>query len=103
MPYQGKHRKKTRTHATDAVGGAAESEKAPRTFIVRRGKVDKTVRELVEDMRNVMAPHTAARLRERSRNTLKDFVGAAGSLGVSHLLMFGQAASGNVSLRVGRL
>jgi ribosome biogenesis protein SSF1/2 len=104
MPYQGRARKKTRTHVVEPVGGAAGGEKAPRSFVLRRGKVDRTVKELVEDMRELMAPHTAARLRERKRNTLKDFVSAAGALNVSHLLMFAQSeGSGNVSLRVGRL
>ena len=64
MPYHGHARKKTRTHVTDAVG-AITSEKVPKSFVLRRGKVDKSVRELVEDFRALMAPHTAARLRER--------------------------------------
>lgn len=64
MPYQGSKRKKSRTHKppTDsALGG----EKTPKTFVVRRGKVDKVVREMVENFRDVMMPHTAARLKER--------------------------------------
>ena len=64
MPYQGNKRKKSRTHkaSTDSALG---SEKIPKTFVVRRGKVDKVVREMVENFRDVMMPHTAARLKER--------------------------------------
>ena len=64
MPYQGARRKKTHTHKPDIVG-ALSSERVPKSFVLRRGKVDRAVKELVEDMREVLLPHTAARLRER--------------------------------------
>jgi ribosome biogenesis protein SSF1/2 len=64
MPYVGNKRKKNRTHKTEPEGGA-QSERVPKSFVLRRGKVDRGVRELVEDMREVMLPHTASRLRER--------------------------------------
>ena len=55
--------KKTRTHKPEGEGSFAE--KVPKSFVLRRGKVDKGVRELVEDLRELMLPHTASRLRER--------------------------------------
>ncbi|KAF9505843.1 hypothetical protein BS47DRAFT_487908 [Hydnum rufescens UP504] len=45
-------------------------------------------RKLVRDMRKVMEPNTATRLRERSRNKLRDFLVLAPALGVTHLLAF---------------
>ncbi len=57
---------------------------------------------LVKDMRKVMSPNTASRLRERKDNSLKDYVNLAGSLKVSHLLLFSQTER-NVNLRVARL
>ncbi len=52
--------------------------------------MDPSIVLLVKDMRKVMAPHTAAKLRERKDNSVKDYVNLAGSLKVSHLLMFTQ-------------
>ncbi len=57
---------------------------------------------LIQDMRTVMSPHTAARLKERKSNKLKDFIVMAGPLGVSHLLIFNQSKEGNINLRMAR-
>jgi ribosome biogenesis protein SSF1/2 len=34
-----------------------------------------------------MYPYTAARLKESRKNSLKDFVSAAGTFGVSHMMI----------------
>lgn len=53
---------KRRTHV-DATG---EDEKSiPRSFIIQRGKVDASVLELVANMRRVMSPYTALKLKPR--------------------------------------
>ena len=39
-------------------------------------------------MRNIMYPHTASNLKESHRNTIKDFLRAAGEFGVSHMMIF---------------
>ncbi|KAH3676359.1 hypothetical protein WICMUC_001990 [Wickerhamomyces mucosus] len=59
--------------------------------------------QLVRDMRNVMQPHTAIKLRERKSNKLRDFVVMAGPLNVSHLLIFSQSEAGTTQLRLGRM
>ena len=109
MPYRGGRRTKTRTHKKGAAGEAEAAlalgagERVPRSFVLRRGKVDGAVRQLVADVREMMQPHTSARLRERKSNTLRDFVAVAGPLGVTHMLLFSQTDAGAVGLRVGRL
>ncbi|KAH8051969.1 hypothetical protein JL722_10414 [Aureococcus anophagefferens] len=113
MPRRGGRRKKSRTQeavddrpkvaaaapakgkgagkATPPPQAADRGEKAiPRSMIVRRGNTSKHVAELLLELRKVMAPHTALKLREKATNTLKDFVHAAQPLGVSHLLMLAQ-------------
>jgi len=96
-------RRKTRTHVRSAEADDGEaSEKVPRSFVVRRGKVPHGVRKLVLELRSAMLPHTAARLKERSTNSLKDYVSVAGKLGVSHLLMF-SATDFGVYLRLARM
>jgi len=53
------------------------------------------LKELKHDFRNLMYPHTAAKLTESRKNSIKDFVGAAGELGISHMLIFTQTDKGN--------
>ena len=56
------------------------------------------------DVRRVMMPYTATRLRERKHNSMKDFVDIAGPLGVTHFLVFSQApATGQLNFRVAKL
>eukprot|EP00181_Compsopogon_caeruleus_P002363 CAMPEP_0184682940 /NCGR_PEP_ID=MMETSP0312-20130426/9317_1 /TAXON_ID=31354 /ORGANISM="Compsopogon coeruleus, Strain SAG 36.94" /LENGTH=327 /DNA_ID=CAMNT_0027134929 /DNA_START=144 /DNA_END=1127 /DNA_ORIENTATION=- len=57
----------------------------PRSFVVRRGWVMGPVRELISEIRLMLSPHTAVRLKERRSNTIKDYLGVAGHLGVSHV------------------
>jgi ribosome biogenesis protein SSF1/2 len=46
------------------------------------------LKDLQRDMREIMYPYTASKLKESSRNTIKDFMAAAGTFGVSHMMMF---------------
>jgi len=38
-------------------------------------------------MRDIMYPYTASKLKESSKNKIKDFITAAGVFGVSHMMM----------------
>ena len=73
----------------------------PKSFIIKRGKVGVYLRELLQDMRNLMSPYTALNLKESKKNSLKDFVSAAGQLGVSHMMIMTQTENGNY-LRVAK-
>ena len=53
------------------------------------------MRELQQDMRNLMYPYTAMKLKESKKNSLKDFVSAAGQFGVSHMMIMTQTENGN--------
>ena len=83
------------------------------------GEVGPSVSQLVKDVRAMMEPDTASRLKvghnlsvqwlsfrstesfkERRSNRLKDYVTMAGPLGVTHLLLFSRSSSGNTSLRI---
>lgn len=37
-----------------------------------------------------MYPYTALKLKEKKKNTLKDFLGVAGAFGVTHMMMYSQ-------------
>ncbi|TDZ39207.1 Brix domain-containing protein [Colletotrichum spinosum] len=64
------------------------------------GEVGSSVSQLAADVRKVMEPGTATRLRERRANRLKDYVVMTGPLGVTHLLLFSRSESGNTNLRI---
>ena len=99
MPRRGRRRKKTRTHETDAATAVAQ---CPKSFVVKHGKVGGNVSQLVQDMRSVMRPYTATKLKERKRAAVKDYVAVAGLFGVTHLLLFSNPET-CVKLRVARL
>ena len=67
---------------------------ASHTMVINRGSVEKDVKDLMLDMRKVMEPYTAAELRVKRNNTLKDFVAIAGPLHVTHLLVLSQTSLG---------
>jgi ribosome biogenesis protein SSF1/2 len=64
-------RRKTRTHVKteDNVGNV------PRSFVVKHGQVGNSLTQLVRDMRKVLEPNTAAKLKVRI-SELKDLPGA---------------------------
>ncbi|KAI9145737.1 Brix domain-containing protein [Paraphysoderma sedebokerense] len=91
-------RKKKRTHVEQ---DEAVVEKPPRSFVIKSGTVGNSVARLVRDIRKVMEPNTAVRLKERKSNKLKDFLSMAGPLGVSHFLIFSQTENAT-NLRIAR-
>lgn len=40
-----------------------EGKKVPKTFVVERGKVGHVLSQLVLDLRHIMEPHTASKLK----------------------------------------
>ncbi|EFN50837.1 hypothetical protein CHLNCDRAFT_10262, partial [Chlorella variabilis] len=59
----------------------------PKSFVFRRGRHGAILRDLERDLRKLMAPNTAAALKESRRNQIKDFLNVAGPLGVTHFLI----------------
>lgn len=97
MPRANGRRKKTRTHnlGDNTKVREEEEELIPRSFIIKRGKIGIYLKELLQDMRNLMYPYTAMNLKESKKNSIKDFVGAAGQFGVSHMMIITQTENGN--------
>ncbi|XP_052205730.1 peter Pan-like protein [Diospyros lotus] len=62
-------------------------EKIPKSFVFSRGKLPGSLRQLQIDLRKLMLPFTALKLKEKKRNNLKDFLNIAGPMGVTHFLM----------------
>ncbi|KAI1436102.1 ribosome biogenesis protein-like protein Ssf2 [Xylaria sp. CBS 124048] len=102
-----KPRTKKRTHvgATNPkhrVPTTTAAAQDPKSMVIRigAGEVGSSVSQLAKDVRLVMEPGTASRLKERRANRLRDYVTMTGPLGVTHLLLFSRSTSGNTNLRV---
>jgi ribosome biogenesis protein SSF1/2 len=76
--------------------------KDPKSMVIRigAGEVGSSVSQLAADVRRVMEPGTASRLKERRANRLRDYATMCGPLGVTHLLLFSRSPSGNTNLRL---
>ncbi|KAF8894399.1 Brix domain-containing protein [Infundibulicybe gibba] len=82
-------KRKNRTHLKGASAEARNTaDGIPKSFIIKHGQVGSSITQLVRDMRKVMEPNTASRLKERNRNKLKDYLTLAPALQVTHLLAF---------------
>ena len=96
MPRRGRKRKKTRTHVVDTDerirGGLLSNDelKIPRSLVIRRGKVESELTELVTDIRKLMRPYTAVNFKEDAKNrkvTLSHYANSLStSMGVTHIL-----------------
>lgn len=105
-----KRRTKKRTHVAPTNPNQAKvplntgngSARNPKSMVIRigAGEVGSSVSQLATDVRKVMEPGTASRLKERRANRLRDYVTMCGPLGVTQLLLFSRSESGNVNLRV---
>ncbi|KAK0636987.1 Brix domain-containing protein, partial [Bombardia bombarda] len=103
-----RRRTKRRTHAganapvaAAALNGHIDT-KNPKSMVIRigAGEVGTSISQLATDVRRVMEPGTASRLKERKANRLRDYVTMCGPLGVSHLMLFSRSETGNTNLRL---
>lgn len=76
-------------------------DKIPKSFVFSRGKLPGVLRQLQMDMRKLMLPYTALKLKEKKRNNIKDFLNVAGPMGVTHFLVLSKTES-SPYLRVAR-
>ncbi|KAJ5913592.1 hypothetical protein N7504_002475 [Penicillium tannophilum] len=104
-----KARVKKRTHlrpqnasSSSNKAGAASMNKTPKSMVIRVGgsQVGTSVSQLVKDVRRMMEPDTAVRLKERKSNRLRDYTVMAGPLGVTHLMLFSKSSTGNTNMRL---
>ena len=87
-----KARKKKRSQPGGANGlvpgkpGTSNRLQIPQSMVIRMGAADigSSVSQLAADFREAVQPHTAARLKERRSNRLRDYTTMAGPLGVTH-------------------
>lgn len=79
-----------------------EDENTPMSFVFKMGKVPSVISELVQDFRRAMLPLTADKLREKRKNTLKDFIAVGAPLGVTHFIFFTNTEAGT-NMKIARI
>ncbi|KAB2627338.1 peter Pan-like protein [Pyrus ussuriensis x Pyrus communis] len=62
-------------------------DKIPMRFVFSRCKLPGPLKQLQADLRKLVLPYTAFKLKEKRRNNLRDFFNVAGPMGVTHFLM----------------
>ena len=110
MPRRGRRRKKTHTHVANeenVAGTLSNSElvKVPKSLIIRRGKCESVVTDLIQDLRRMMMPYTALNFQEdasyRKLTLSKYCQHVCLPLGVSHILAFSQNED-RLSMRIAK-
>lgn len=121
----GRRRKKTKTHASSLASNSKLLKSAtvynhetkgsvslssqvddtqvngPKSIVAKSGKVAPTVSEVIIDLRKMMLPNTASKLKEKSYNKMKDYSAVSTLLGVTHLLVVSQTEN-NIILKIGK-
>ncbi|KAG4304382.1 hypothetical protein PORY_002092 [Pneumocystis oryctolagi] len=89
-----KARKKKRTHLKTSK--KLSDDHIPKSMVIRTeaSNVGSSISQLTRDIRRMMEPHTAIRLKERKSNKLRDYIAMTGPLGVTHLLLLSKTKSG---------
>lgn len=82
-------KKQQQQNVVDHITG----DRIPRSFVFSRGKLPGSLKQLQADLRKLMLPYTALKLKEKKRNNLKDFLNVAGPMGVTHFLMLSKTAT----------
>lgn len=104
-----KIKKQTHLGASNGPSGTARNQnnpnsmsRTPKSMVIRvgAGEVGPSVSQLVKDVRSMMEPDTASRLKERKANKLRDYLTMAGPLGVTHLMLFSRSEQGNTNMRL---
>jgi len=94
MPRRGNKRKKKR-NTKELEPSEREIANTPRCFVVKKGKVGERVEDLVQDLREVMAPNCATKLKETKLNRIEDYMAVAQHFHVSHIFQFSATKAHN--------
>ncbi|XP_050780774.1 suppressor of SWI4 1 homolog isoform X2 [Gopherus flavomarginatus] len=102
MGRESKTKNQKRARAAAQQRAQEQFASVPHSFVFHRGRVGRSLQQLILDVRRVMEPFTASTLQVRKKNSLKDFVAVAGPLGVTHFLVFTKSPT-NVNFKLVRL
>ncbi|GFE53138.1 Brix domain containing protein, putative [Babesia ovis] len=82
-------RRKRRTHVKEVV-----DVDAPRIVVIRRGSLRPELKQLVQDLRLLVSPNCASRLKEAANQKMKDFTQVSEALGLTHIIAVSETDRG---------
>ncbi|EGR31956.1 hypothetical protein IMG5_099180 [Ichthyophthirius multifiliis] len=82
-----KYKKKARTHKEYGPEGDPVIGQIPKSFVFKRGKVSKDLRQIVTDYREIMYPYTGYKLQESDKTKIKDYIATSSVYGISHMVI----------------
>ncbi|KAK2196689.1 bifunctional Brix domain/Protein Peter Pan-like [Babesia duncani] len=82
-------RKKRKSNAAEEI-----DSDVPRILVIRRGVLNFELKQLANDLRLVLSPNCATRLKEGSRQRLKDFTNVTEVLSLTHMMTLSQSDRG---------
>jgi ribosome biogenesis protein SSF1/2 len=65
-------RRKNRTHLKGTLSSESSSDNVPKSFVIKHGHVGTSLTQLTRDVRKVMEPNTATRLKVYLSPSLMD-------------------------------
>ena len=66
----------------------------PFIFVIRRHKISKHAKDLLDDLKRMYSPCAALKLKARQSNNMKDFVAASGTVGATHMCVLSSSGKG---------
>ncbi|ORM41886.1 Peter Pan-like protein [Babesia sp. Xinjiang] len=82
-------RRKRKTHAKAEIDADT-----PRIVVIRRGSLRPELKQLVQDLRILVSPNCASRLKEAGHQKMKDFTQVSDALGLTHLVAVSETDRG---------
>lgn len=80
---------------------AKEDVNAPHSLVICRGATDKNLDDLKADLRNVMEPYTGTELKDRKKNSTRDFLSISSYFHVKNIIILSSTNVG-AYLKIGR-
>ena len=89
-------KKKNRTHKL-------EEDTFTRSMVIQNcSNINASINDLVMNTRSILEPYVLKRLKQKTRNTTKDFVSMAATLNCAHIWMY-SLTENHLNLRLSRL
>ena len=92
MPRIGSRRKKTKTHVKTTE---EQNDTVPKSMIIKRTSLDKDLKMLEKELRDVLYPFTAIKYKESTKLRLKEVIFGAKAFGVKNLFLLSSKDKGD--------
>ena len=92
MPRVGSRRKKTKTHVKETE---EQMDSVPKSMVVKRTSLDRDLKLLEKELREILYPFTAMKYKESTKIRLKEVLNGAKAFGVKNLFLMSSKEKGD--------